>query len=140
MEPPRLVLVSHRRRKLGRLRRLLTATVIALTLGELARRAIQGPGGRYSYTPSLAAQLFGHLSVWIDQHIGWPNLPLPVGVTVLLGERVMLRWQNLHDTNVLPTTPPTDLASPDTSYLTERTIDGTFNDLRDPRMGSAGAR
>jgi hypothetical protein len=140
MERPRLVLVSPRRRKLGRLRRLLTATVIALTLGELVRRAIQGPGGRYSYTPSLAEQLWGHLSVWIDQHIGWPDLPLPIALVVLLGDRIMLRWQNLHDTNVLPTTPLPDLKTENTDYLTQRTRDGTFNDLRDPRMGSAGSR
>src|ERR1051326_913497 len=95
MDAPRLVIVRPRRR---RLRRLFTATAIALTVGELVRRATQAPGGRYSYTPSLAAQIFAHLSVWIDQHIGWPNLPLPFGLTVLLGERIMLRWQNLHDT------------------------------------------
>jgi hypothetical protein len=52
----------------------------------------------------------------------------------------MLRWQNLHDTNVLPSTPLPDLKPENTRYLTERTIDGTFNDLRDPRMGSVGSR
>ncbi|MBV9132710.1 MAG: hypothetical protein JO318_08420, partial [Chloroflexi bacterium] len=140
MVAPRLVLVTPQRRKARRLRRIVNAVALALTLGEIARRAIQGPGGRYSYTPSLAAQLFAYVSVWIDQHIGWPNLPLPFGLTILLGERIMLRWQNLHDTNVLPTTPLPDLKTDNTNYLTERTIDGTFNDLRDPRMGSAGTR
>jgi heme peroxidase len=140
MDAPRLVIVRRRRRKLGRLRRLFNATAIALAVGEVVRRAIQGPGGRYSYTPSLAAQIFGHLAVWIDQHVGWPNMPLPFGLIVLLGERIMLRWQNLHDTNVLPTTPLPDLKAENTDYLTHRTIDGTFNDLRDPRMGSAGTR
>src|ERR1051326_296198 len=139
MDAPRLVIVK-RRRKLGRLRRLLNATPVALAVGELVRRAIQGPGGRYSYTPSLAAQIFAYVSVWVEQHVGWPNLPLPLGLTVLLGERIILRWQNLHDTNVLPTTPLPDLKPDNTAYLTQRTIDGTFNDLRDPRMGSAGSR
>ena len=140
MDAPRLVIVKPRRRGIGRLRRLLNATAVALVLAEVARRAIQPSGGRYSYTPSVAAQIFGHISVWIDQHVGWPNLPLPFGLIVLLGERVMLRWQNLHDTNVLPTTPRRDLKPDNTAYLTQRTIDGTFNDLRDPRMGSAGSR
>src|ERR1051326_2999268 len=140
MDAPRLVIVKPRRRGIGRLRRLLNATAVALVLAEVARRAIQPSGGRYSYTPSVAAQIFGHISVWIDQHVGWANLPLPFGLGVLLGERVMLRWQNLHDTNVLPTTPLPDLKAENTDYLTHRTIDGTFNDLRDPRMGSAGTR
>jgi hypothetical protein len=67
-------------------------------------------------------------------------MPTPFGLIVLLGERVMLRWQNLHDTNTLPSVPQPDLQPKDTSYLTNRTIDGTFNDLRDPRMGSVNTR
>ncbi len=140
MAPSRLVLVQPGRRKLGRLQRLVVASAIALAGGELVRRAIQGPGGRYSYTPSLAEQLFAHLAVWLDQRIGWPNLPLPLGLALLLGERVMLRWQNLHDTNTLPTLNQPDLPTKDTSYLTNRTTDGTFNDLRDPRMGAVNTR
>src|SRR5215831_6340687 len=136
MEPPRLVLVRPARRKIGRVRRLVIASAFVLVAGELVRRAIQGRGERYSYTPSLAAQLYGYLSVWLDQHIGWPSMPTPVGLIVLLGERVMLRWQNLQDTNTLPSVPQPDLQPKDTSYLTDRSIDGTFNDLRDPRMGS----
>lgn len=140
MDAPRLVVARNRPRKLSWLRRLAIATALTLTGGELLRRAIQRPGGRYSYTPSLAAQLFAFASVWIDQHLGWSNLPVPLGLIVLLGERIMLRWQNLHDTNVLPTTPLPDLKPENTNYLSQRTIDGTFNDLRDPRMGSAGSR
>src|ERR1051326_7923856 len=140
MDAPRLVIVKPRRRGVGRLRRLLNATAVALVLAEVAPRAIQPSRGRYSYTPRVGAQIFGHISVWIDQHIGWPNLPLPFGLAILLGERVMLRWQNLHDTNVIPMLPRPDLQQTDTSYLTQRSIDGTFNDLRDPRMGSAGSR
>ena len=141
MEPPRRpLLVKRRTRKPGAPRRLLNAIAIGLGIGELARRAIQGPDGRYQYTPSLPAQLFAYFSVWVDQKIGWPNLPLPVALGILLGERVMLRWQNLHDTETLPNLPKPDLQQKDTSYLTNRTVDGTFNDLRDPRMGSAGMR
>jgi hypothetical protein len=140
MAPPRLVLVRPARRKLGGLRKLVIAATFALLGGELIRRAIQGPNGPYTYTPSLAAQLYAYISVWLEQRLGWPNLPLPLGLTLLLGERIMLRWQNLHDTNALPSVPQPDLQATNTSYLTDRTIDGSFNDLRDPRMGSVNTR
>ena len=52
----------------------------------------------------------------------------------------MLRWQNLQDTDTLPTLPQPYLQQKDTSYLTQRTIDGTFNALDDPRMGSVNTR
>ena len=52
----------------------------------------------------------------------------------------MLRWQNLQDTNTLPTLPQPDLQQKDTSYLTQRTTDGSFNDSDDPRMGSVNTR
>lgn len=139
MEHPRL-LVVHQRRKIGRLRRFITAVALSLWIGDLVRRAIQGRGGRYSYTPKLAEQLFAYASVWIDQHFGWPNFPLPLGLGILLGERIMLRWQNLHDTSTLPTLPQPEPQATGIAYLTQRTADGTFNDLRDPVMGSAGQR
>jgi hypothetical protein len=52
----------------------------------------------------------------------------------------MLRWQNLHDTEILPSTPQPEPQAMGTPYLTQRMPDGTFNDLREPRMGSAGTR
>src|SRR5262249_52694604 len=137
---PRLALAQRQQRKFERLRKLITAAAIALAIAEIVRRAIEGPPRRYQYTPSVAEQLWAHLSVWLDQHVRWPNMPLPFGLAVLLGERIMLRWQNLHDTNTLPSNPQPDRQEPDTAYLTQRTVDGTFNDLRDPRMGSVGMR
>src|SRR5438270_9104652 len=98
MERPRVFLVQTRHRKLGRLRLVISAIALALTTGDLVRRAIQGPGGRFSYTPPLAEQVYAYVCVWLDQHIGWPQLPPPLGLALLLGERIMLRWQNLHDT------------------------------------------
>jgi hypothetical protein len=138
MALPRLA--TSRPRRLQQVGRILGATAISLAVAELARRAIQGPPGRYQYTPTIPEQLYAKLTVWLDQRVGWSNLPLPFGLALLLGERIMLRWQNLHDTNVLPSTPLPDLQQPNTAYLTERTVDGSFNDLRDPRMGSAGTR
>src|ERR1043166_8377634 len=82
-------LISARRRRCGRPRRLVNAVTLALWGGDLIRRAIYGPRGRFSYTPALALQLYAQLSVGVEQRVGWPNLPLPVGLALLLGERVM---------------------------------------------------
>ena len=68
-----------------------------------------------------------------DKHVGWHRMPLPLGMLTLIGLRDRLRAKNLYDTghggHELPE-PAT------TAHLTARTIDGTFNDLDDPRMGS----
>ncbi len=74
----------------------------------------------------------------LDRRIGWERLPLPAGLLTLVGLRDRLREENLHDTgrgglNVPP------VADHD-GYLTARTLDGTFNDLNDPLMGSLGSR
>ena len=57
---------------------------------------------------------------------------------VLIGLRNVLREKNLYDTGRGP------LDKPDVSdhprYLTARTLDGTFNNLDDPLMGSLGSR
>ena len=139
MEHPRVIVV-RKRRKLGRLRKLVNAAALSLLGADLVRRAIQGPGGRFSYTPSVPAQLYAHLCVWLDQRIGWPTLPPPLGLALLLGERIILRWQNLHDTETVPSVPQPDPQAKGTEYLEQRMPDGTFNDLRDPRMGSARTR
>jgi hypothetical protein len=139
VEPP-VTVVVRRRPRLARLRRFINVAAFSLWAADVVRRAIQGRGGRYSYTPSIAAQLYAHLCVWIDHRIGWPHLPSPIGLAVLLGERVMLRWQNLYDTSSAPALPRPDPQANGIGYLTQRTIDGAFNDLRDPAMGSAGTR
>jgi hypothetical protein len=74
----------------------------------------------------------------LDRRIGWDRLPLPAGLLTLVGLRDRLREENLYDTgrgalNVPP-------VSDHDGYLTARTLDGTFNDLNDPLMGSLGSR
>jgi len=72
----------------------------------------------------------------IDWAIGWHRLPLPLGIAVLLAARNTLRRWNLFSTEDLPkaqaATPP--------RYLTARSPDGAYNDLRQPTMGSTGTR
>src|SRR3954463_15346310 len=74
----------------------------------------------------------------LDRRVGWDRLPLPAGLLPLVGLRDRLRKENLHDTGRgALDVPPVDDHD---GYLTARTLDGTFNDLNDPLMGSLGSR
>jgi hypothetical protein len=71
----------------------------------------------------------------------WYELPRFLGTFRLVEMRTDLREKNLHDTEEppMPTTKdiPADL---DPAVREGRTVDGTFNDLRCPRMGAVGRR
>jgi hypothetical protein len=74
----------------------------------------------------------------LDRRVGWDRLPLPAGLLTLVGLRDTLRKENLHDTGRgALDVPPIDNHD---GYLTARTLDGTYNDLNDPLMGSLGSR
>jgi Animal haem peroxidase len=118
----------------------LTASAVALWAGDRIDRALRGRTTPFSYVPPLLARIYANVSVWIDQTIGWPTLPPLLGLIVLLGERFKLRSENLYDTSTFATLPQPDPQAKGTTYLTQRTADGTFNDLRYPRMGAAGTR
>ena len=81
---------------------------------------------------------FNRASVLVDQKIGWPALPVPLALAVLAGGRNTLREKNLTDTNTPDAIPGTPPVYP--NVVTARTPDGTFNDMKCPFMGSAGAR
>jgi hypothetical protein len=68
----------------------------------------------------------------------WYELPIGSAASRLVEIRDELRQKNLHDTEDPPLETTSAPVSPD-SYPT-RTNDGTYNDLRCPRMGSAGVR
>jgi hypothetical protein len=74
----------------------------------------------------------------LDRRFGWDKLPLPLALPTLIGLRKRLREQNLYDTGRGPLDRPDVPDHP--RYLTARTLDGTFNDLDDPLMGSLGSR
>jgi hypothetical protein len=76
----------------------------------------------------------------IDRARGWDKLPTAVSLGVLVGLRDTLRRFNLYDTSTVPAVDLPPLGPPDTRRLTERTLDGSYNDLDDPRMGMAGSR
>src|SRR6185295_6754288 len=74
----------------------------------------------------------------LDRRVGWDKLPLPAGLLTLVGLRQRLREENLYDTGRgALDVPPVDDHD---GYLYARTLDGTFNDLDDPLMGSLGSR
>ena len=86
------------------------------------------------------ASLIARAAERIDRSIGWSKLPELLALPVLIGLRGRLRQKNLHDTGrgALDTPPFADPNRAD--YLGARTLDGTYNDLDDPLMGSIGSR
>jgi hypothetical protein len=74
----------------------------------------------------------------VDRKYGWDKLPLPIAMPVLIGLRNILREKNLYDTGRGPLDEPSFDDHP--RYMTARTLDGTFNNLEDPLMGSLGSR
>jgi hypothetical protein len=93
---------------------------------------------RYHDTPFWRA--VDAISGRIDRARGWDKLPTAVSLGVLVGLRDTLRRFNLHDTNTVPSVDLPPIGPPDAKRLTERTLDGSYNDLDDPRMGMAGSR
>jgi len=78
--------------------------------------------------------VFARFAEVLDRRIGWHRLPRGVGVLTLIGLRTRLRALNLHDTGVA------DGPLPEGRSTSQRTLDGTFNDLDRPLMGSIGSR
>jgi hypothetical protein len=70
----------------------------------------------------------------LDGRFGWHRLPRPLGVLTLIGLRARLRELNLFDTG-LP-----EARSLEKREASVRTLDGTYNDLEQPLMGSIGSR
>jgi hypothetical protein len=87
----------------------------------------------FSRTPLLA-----RLTGWAAETGRWSRLPVPLGLVTILIYRNRLRRQNLYDTESQATQ---NRPVPEgTRHLIARTADGTYNDLQDPRMGSARTR
>jgi hypothetical protein len=89
--------------------------------------------------PSLIGRAFSGLIHAADRAVGWHRLPLPLSLLSLIAIRQRLRLENLHDT-ATPASSPSPAPPIDGRRLTVRTIDGTYNDLTNPTMGSANTR
>ncbi len=89
---------------------------------------------------ALTSRAYTAVSEFVDHRWGWDRLPKPLGLAILVGLRNTLRRDNLHDTDILPTSEPATPSPPDDTRRTQRTSDGSWNDLDRPSMGMAGAR
>jgi hypothetical protein len=85
----------------------------------------------------VISSLIGSVAERLDRRFSWYRLPGPIALFTLIGLRNRLRQRNLFDTG-LPEAPPG--RSWDPRFLTARTVDGTYNDLERPMMGSVGSR
>jgi hypothetical protein len=83
------------------------------------------------------SRVFTEVTEALDRRFRWHRLPVPLGLLTLVGLRTKLRESNLYDTSSAPADQPKPRGS---RPLTARTIDGTYNDLENPTMGSAGTR
>src|SRR5438094_201095 len=90
----------------------------------------------------VLSRILGDVAQRLDHAVGWQRLPKPLGIVTLIGLRDRLRERNLHATggaaDVRAGSPEAPPAVRD--HLTARTIDGTYNDLDHPFMGSIGSR
>ncbi len=88
---------------------------------------------------SFLSPLIVKTAAALDRRFGWDRLPRFLGVYTVAGIRTRLRHENLYDTETTHAPPPPPGGVP-ARYLRARSMDGTYNDLSDPRMGSIGAR
>ncbi len=93
-----------------------------------------------SYRSSLAWRVYDQVCQEVDQRVGWDKVPTPIGLLLLIGLRNNLRRENLVDTNQAPAQNLPSLDPPTAVQRSQRTSDGSYNDLDTPRMGMAGAR
>jgi hypothetical protein len=100
-------------------------------------RALRGKGTRVT---GKLSRLVSDSAEKVDRSFGWARLPTLLAIPVLIGLRDRLRAKNLYDTGRGPlNTPPYD--DPNVSrHLGARMMNGTYNDLEDPLMGSVGSR
>lgn len=98
-------------------------------------RAIFSAAGRVIYA------ILSALIKFINLFIPWHKLPTWIAVFNLFVFRNDLRKYNLHDTSQIDLKPSEDEGptwDPDDRWA--RTPNGIYNDLSDPKMGSAGTR
>lgn len=122
---------------LKRTRRLLLV-ILAARAGV---RLVKGSGkNEAGYRSSRLWRVYTSAAQALDHARGWHGVPVPVGLATLVALRTTLRRRNLYDTTNQPAVDQPSVAPPDARNLTQRTVDGTYNDLQNPAMGMAGSR
>ena len=90
---------------------------------------------------SIFSRVFNRVAEFFTGRTPWHELGVTLGIARLFRIRDRLREQNLHDTSkVISTNNPPPLGKPEERHRMSRTVDGTYNDLGHPRMGSVGTR
>ena len=101
------------------------------------RRRSEGPA---TYRDTLFWRVYNGIAEKLDRWRGWHQLPTPLGLMVLVGIRNILRRENLYDTDQLPSVDVPPILPWRPEYRTQRSPDGSYNDLDNPAMGRAGSR
>jgi hypothetical protein len=89
---------------------------------------------------NIFSNTFGRLTEFFTQRVPWYKLPTLFAFPRLFRIREKMRADNLVDTGNVEATALPPLGPPADTQRAARTVDGKYNDLRQPRMGSAGAR
>jgi hypothetical protein len=89
---------------------------------------------------TILSRSFNRFTGFFTGWIPWHRLPTLLAIPKLLRIRERLRDRNLHDTSKVAAMESPPLGKPKPQHRASRTVDGTFNDLDQPRMGSAGTR
>jgi len=85
---------------------------------------------------SLLSRAFKNAAEAVDQTIGWHRLPSVLGIPTLLAIRETMRESNLYDEGEYRQ----PLDEEPGEWVHWRSINGRFNDLQSPLMGSVGSR
>jgi hypothetical protein len=88
----------------------------------------------------VAARVLSGVFAGVNRVVPWHRLPRPLGLLNLIPIREKLRAKNLHDTTHLPSSHEPEAPEWEPELGVQRTSDGTYNDLANPRMGAASTR
>ncbi len=88
----------------------------------------------------MADRLLGRIGDFLQHRTPWYKLPRLLSVPRLVEIRNQLRRENLYDTEEPAFQRKPVPANLDPALHNERTVDGTYNDLAFPEMGSCGRR
>src|SRR5262245_17110749 len=86
------------------------------------------------------SKTFGRLTEALTGRIPWYKLPVALGLARVFRIREKMRADNLYDTEKIDAINRPPLGKSGPNERAARTVDGTFNDLNQPRMGSVEAR
>src|SRR5688572_27454407 len=88
----------------------------------------------------MSEKLLGRIGDFLQSRTPWYKLPRLLAMPRLVEIRNELRRENLHDTEEPPLEKKAVPPNLDPALRDERTVDGTYNDLAYPAMGSCGRR